>query len=423
MATIKFITRAKTGNVSLYLKLRNGNQTIVRKTGLNVDAKTWQNTTALKGSDTVEIKNLKTTLRNLESHIFDVLNKLSTEGKPISSLSIEHEISVFFKRTSQDNDIIINFIDSIIKTAKNRPNKRGGIGLSKHAINYYKLLKQNIQDFQGHHNYKINELDKRLFDKFSNYLLNKGYAPTTRALILSTLKTVHKEAKKSGLNVSNSVDLVEIKKPTPYDNKNMDVIVLSADELQTIENLAITSVSLKNARKWLILGCYVGQRVSDLLQITKKDFYHTKDGLIIKIKQSKTNKTIIIPALPKVKAMYDNDNLPYPISRFYFSMQLKELGKLANITTPTVGRIRGKNKSVVKTRPKYMYLASHICRRTFAMLHYGKIPTPLIMRVTGHSQESTFLKYINKTDNSHVNVFSDFYKQQAALKDGNLKVV
>jgi integrase len=44
--------------------------------------------------------------------------------------------------------------------------------------------------------------------------------------------------------------------------------------------------------------------------------------------------------------------------------------------------------------PKYAFVTSHIMRRSFASSYYGKIETPLLMNITGHSKERTFLPYI-----------------------------
>ena len=55
-----------------------------------------------------------------------------------------------------------------------------------------------------------------------------------------------------------------------------------------------------------------------------------------------------------------------------------------------------------------MYISTHIGRRSFASNFYGNIPTPTIIKVTGHSKEETFLKYINKSDNSHLDSFEGF---------------
>ena len=160
--------------------------------------------------------------------------------------------------------------------------------------------------------------------------------------------------------------------------------------------------------------------------------YHTLvlsnvgNNLIIKFKQEKGNKPVIIPVLPKVKEIYDN-GLPYPISIQKLNKYFKEIGKIAKLNEMVMGRIQDKEtkRGIKKLRPKYKYLSTVIGRRSFASNHYGKIPTPLLMRVTNHSKESTFLTYINQTDDSHIESFMDFYKTIEVNKTekGQLKIV
>ena len=47
--------------------------------------------------------------------------------------------------------------------------------------------------------------------------------------------------------------------------------------------------------------------------------------------------------------------------------------------------------------PKYELIASHAMKRSFATNYFGKIETPILMEITGHSRESTFLSYIGRT--------------------------
>ena len=54
-----------------------------------------------------------------------------------------------------------------------------------------------------------------------------------------------------------------------------------------------------------------------------------------------------------------------------------------------------RRKEIVNA-PKYEFVTSHIMRRSFASNYYGKIETPLLMNITGHSKESTFLTYIGR---------------------------
>ncbi len=82
-------------------------------------------------------------------------------------------------------------------------------------------------------------------------------------------------------------------------------------------------------------------------------------------------------------------------------------------------------RNVKKLRPKYEYIGTHTGRRTFATLHYNKIPLGDIRRVTGHSSEATLMIYINQSDDQHVDVFNDYYrlledKKQATLDNDDI---
>ena len=63
--------------------------------------------------------------------------------------------------------------------------------------------------------------------------------------------------------------------------------------------------------------------------------------------------------------------------------------------------------------PKYEFVTSHIMRRSFACNYYGKIETPLLMNITGHSRESTFLTYIGTHQNK--DALADLFMQQAGV--------
>jgi hypothetical protein len=44
-------------------------------------------------------------------------------------------------------------------------------------------------------------------------------------------------------------------------------------------------------------------------------------------------------------------------------------------------------------------LSRDAMRRSFATNYFGKIETPILMEITGHSRESTFLSYIGENPN------------------------
>ncbi|MGC6414480.1 MAG: hypothetical protein ACON5K_07250 [Bacteroidia bacterium] len=49
--------------------------------------------------------------------------------------------------------------------------------------------------------------------------------------------------------------------------------------------------------------------------------------------------------------------------------------------------------------PKYELMCAHDLRRSFATNYFGKVETPILMQITGHSKESTFLHYIGVNPN------------------------
>ena len=52
-------------------------------------------------------------------------------------------------------------------------------------------------------------------------------------------------------------------------------------------------------------------------------------------------------------------------------------------------------------------------RRSFATNYFGKIETPILMEITGHSRESTFLCYIG--ENSNKDAVADVFMERLRI--------
>ena len=422
MATINFLYRSTLEKAPLTLRLlyryKGRDFVYSTKTKYHIEKEYWIKKHSSKSKD-VEIKNkqveVKSDLQKIENCIMDIFN--STETNSISKEWLTNQIELYYNPLieKKQSKLVTDAIQNTINEAPFRENGKGGVGLGQCRINAYKRLKTLFNNFQGKRLYEVKQLDKIEFDKFKKWLLDKnGYSPTYSFKKLSDLKTVCKDARSNGIETSTELNDIKTKQVSAYDD-DMDVIILTPKELEKIEKVELTSVALINARKWLILGCYTGQRGTALTtRIKKENFEKYGSDLVIKIRQKKGNKSVIIPVLPKVKEIYDN-GMPYTISLTKLNKHFKDIGELAKLNNPVMGRIieaetKGKKRGIKKLRPKYKYISTHIGRRTFASNHYGKIPTPIIMKVTGHSKESTFLTYIQQTDDSHIDTFLDFYK-------------
>jgi hypothetical protein len=127
--------------------------------------------------------------------------------------------------------------------------------------------------------------------------------------------------------------------------------------------------------------------------------------------QQKTDNKVIIPFLKQAQQVVKNrgGKFPNPISSQKYNDYLKELCKLAKINETVKGSTMERiSSSKLKTRndhrriegnfEKWELISSHVGRRSFATNFYSKVPTSVLIGITGHSTEKMFLKYIRKTE-------------------------
>ena len=103
-----------------------------------------------------------------------------------------------------------------------------------------------------------------------------------------------------------------------------------------------------------------------------------------------------------------------------FNRYIKKVCKLAGINEIVKGLVfnEEENRNEIKDTEKYNLISSHTCRRSFATNFYGnpKLPTPIIMAITGHKTEKTFFDYIKKDPADYVissaRVFKELSKER-----------
>ena len=78
--------------------------------------------------------------------------------------------------------------------------------------------------------------------------------------------------------------------PQSYPTSDIGVEFLqtiSFEEIQKIKALEELPSTLENARKWMLVGLYLGQRVSDLLDLKPSQLRFIENGVYIDINQQK----------------------------------------------------------------------------------------------------------------------------------------
>ena len=308
------------------------------------------------------------------------------------------------------------YIKEFIDTAAYRTRKNGTLGLRPNSIKNYVNLYNTWLRFEQHQNenYAFDELSKQTVTAFKLWLLNDcGYAINHAGRMLSMLKTIGLDAQKNNHSIHPYVAFIH-RFSLPSQEKIIHT--LSFTEIKKVEETPVPA-TLANAKKWLIIGFWIGQRVSDLLTLEPDQVRPANNGgLYVDVLQQKTSKKVTVGVLhPKAIELLTTD-FPTKMYPCAFNKKLKAILKLAGINEMVKahrynGKIKRKETGIY---PKYAIISSHDLRRSFATNFYGKIPTPILMNMTGHGQETTFMQYIGM-DKKRDSFADDFMQGMSQL--------
>lgn len=407
MASIKYLLQSKNDHANIYIQFSiNRKQVYKRKTGFVINPKDWSETNAQPIQKNDVNKALKSRLDKLGTFVIDSYNDAISKGETITGEWLQLQIDLFNNKVpTVELDVLTNYIQKYINEAPHKPNGKKGTGLSKGRIKNIKLFSTTIKRYEDKElkgkSILIKEINLKFAEDFKNWLFGQKYSINYVGKNIANLKTICLDAEKNDIEISaqlkNIKGLSETKSPE-------QIIYLSENEQELIKNVKLKREALINARKWLLLGCLLGQRGSDLLNITEKNIVDLKGKKIIELKQQKSGKLVAIPLLPEALRIIES-GFPYKLSLGKFSEYIKEVCQEAGINELIEGRKKetSKNPNTIGKFPKYSLIASHVCRRSFATNFYGRIPTPILMNITAHGTEKVFLNYIGKTtyDNAY----------------------
>lgn len=423
MASINFLYRSRKEKANLVLRFLhrdNDKPSIVinKKTGeakeltytdYNLGAKTkfeiektyWSKQHTKKSKD-IEVTNKQTEvnseLNKIEKHVLTAFNSVNHEV--INKEWLQTQIDYYYNPPKEENHAptdLINYIDFYNDYRKNE--------LTKSTLKKINVIKALLKRFETFRNKTIliNGINDSFKNEFVNYCKQELYAQNTIQRAFVFIKTFCIHARFLGIKTHYQLDGLRIER------EKVEKIYLTFEDLEKIENInkEKLSDSLNNAKDWLIISCYTGQRVSDFMRFTDKQIRIEDGKHLIEFTQKKTGKNMTVPLHPKVLEILNirNGKFPYPISDQKYNDFIKVVCELAEINelikgsksteTEPNSKIYRKKTGVYK---KHELVTSHIGRRSFASCFYGQIPTTYLIYITGHSTEAMFLNYIGKSN-------------------------
>ena len=405
MASINFLYRStkETSNLNVRLLFRHNAKDYVfgAKTKVEVSKIYWSKQHKKKSKD-IDITNQQTEINNqlnkIENHVLKAFNSVNTDN--INKDWLQTQIDYYYNPPQQVKNTptdLINYIDFYIEYRKYE--------IKKSSKNKLKVLKNKLQRFENFKKKKISiaDVNDNFKNEFVSYCKGELYSQNTIQRELANIKTFCKHARFLGLKTHHQLDSLRLEKV------KVEKIYLTFEDLTKIENISKNQLtdSLDNAKDWLIISCYTGQRVSDFMRFTDEQIRIENDKPLLEFTQKKTGKNMTVPLHPKVLEILKKrkGKFPYKISDQKYNDFIKTVCELAKINESIKGSKLLETKKGSKTFrkqsgtfKKYELVTSHIGRRSFATNFYGTIPTTFLIYITGHSTESMFLNYIGKSN-------------------------
>lgn len=421
MATVKFVLKEPNSDKEslIYALVRFDNNRVKYSIGHSIHPNFWDkdNQEAIIKSSHEQLIELKLKLSNTAKESNKTINVQigryqEAVIKIFDSFTIQRvQPTIDAVRTGLDEEFkylpnikkitLHDYIDKFIKDIEsgNRLNGKGEKYQHSSVKNYYQLRAQ-LDKFQKekHRVLDFKDITTDTYDDLLKFFREKDYSTNSIGRVIKTLKSVLNASFEEGLHTNTQYQLRKFKAIS----EKIKPIYLSLSELERIYNLDLSdSPELATARDIFLVGCFTALRYSDYSRIKPQHIQTTSSGIkVIRIITKKTGEEVIIPMwhwiLEEIIDKYP-DGLPKSYEQ-KINKRIKDIGEEAKINEPVNKVVYKQGTKYEVTTPKYKLIMTHTARRSGATNMYKEgIPTVDIMKITGHSLESNFFKYIQLT--------------------------
>ena len=297
---------------------------------------------------------------------------------------------------------------------------------SNNTIHHWKQVVDKVLDFHKKYPFSWDDINQQLISRFIKYLEDDDLNKTTIQKLMKDFKKLIKDAESEGIhenfrarNLNYTIEVRESDKSTE--------VYLTTEELQGLYDMELSGTE-EQVRDVFLIGCFLGQRVSDYGRIKPEWFGTTRNGVkVIRLEQKKTGNKVCVPivgnqletllkkydyCVPKISDAEIDRSIKDSCERLSASIPslavkertiLKKHEKQALYENKDGGRKMFEiNENGECIKPKWAMVASHTARRTCITNMYlakkpdgsAKYTLPEMMHVSGHKTESQFRAYI-----------------------------
>jgi integrase len=307
---------------------------------------------------------------------------------------------------------LFGFINEFINSPKGTFSNRRKRALHRATISRYNVTLRLLKDYVSTQHritgpVHFSTVDADFVAGFAVFLTNvKGYSVNTVVKYGKTLREFLRRAK-AHKAVGKEVNPEVFSDELTLKEDPSDQVYLTPDELAAMYRLDLSArPGLERVRDLFIVGAWTGLRFGDLSRLQPEHV----EGDNIRIPTAKTGKEVLIPLSPFVRAIMAKygGRVPAAVSNQKHNDYLKELAAMVPelqtrvMVGSTVGGIRREVACM-----KWGRITTHTARRSFATnLYRTGMAAQTIMKVTGHTTEQSFMRYIRLTNEEHADMIA-----------------
>lgn len=267
------------------------------------------------------------------------------------------------------------------------------VGPARMAV--FKTLENHLEKFEQEtcRPLTFDTLTPERYEEFLEYLYTLKLTSATTRKNAKALRCFLKQANERGIT-----SIVPTKFKPPKDTAP-EIIALTEAELKAMGKVDFSdNQRLAHARDIFLIQCYTGLCFSDAISLSPENI--DLKGGFIRLTVQKTEEPLNIPITePLRKLLLAYELNPPRITNQEMNRSIKNVAFLAELYEPvrlTIYEGRTRKEETVK---KWRAITSHTRRKTFCTLSLlrGALPET-VMRVSGHSDYSSFKRYLEITD-------------------------
>lgn len=398
----------KSNERTIYVYVGFGKKRLVFNSGEKIDPKYWDVLKQQSKKSYVGSPELNSFLNYIKEEIKKLNRQLTIDKIVLSDEEFKLNVHQIIKKMQPQNTNY-QFFDAYNRFIESKKNIRSHRSIQK----YYTLL-NHLKNFQTIKKFTLSfdKMNMEFYERFTDYLFNnKKMTDNTVGKYVSALKTF--------LSWTYDLELTKISTFRRFKvfEKKAEIIYLTSEELDLLENLVLENKSLDQVRDVFLFACYTGQRFSDISNIEWEDISENYWNL----RSYKTKDIIRIPLIDKaikIIQKYSEYEKPLPIiSHQKTNEYIKDMCKIAGLTElVTINRYSASRKIEI-TKPKYEFVTTHTARRTFVTLSLEKGLRPeMVMEITGHKEYKTMKKYMKITDKRKEIELKQAWERESLIK-------